>query len=68
MMNASCEGVLMKNLEECMQQEVVTSPMTIGAPCNTDLSTEDGCAVTPLNGKPKQEPHAWHHINKSMLA
>ena len=30
-MSASCEGVLMKNLEACTQQGVATSPTSIGA-------------------------------------
>ena len=38
-MSISCEGVLMKALETCMQQGGATSLMTIGAPCNADLST-----------------------------
>ena len=46
LMTASCEGVLMKNLETYMQQGVATSPMTIGAPCNADLPTVEGCATT----------------------
>ena len=50
MMSASCEGVLMKNLEACMQQ-VATLVMTIGAPCNTDLPLVEGCTTTPLTSK-----------------
>ena len=34
--SASCEGVLMDNLEACMQQGIATSSMAIGAPCNKD--------------------------------
>ena len=36
-MSASCEGVLIENLEACMQQGVATSPTTIGAPYNVQL-------------------------------
>ena len=45
-MSASCEGVLVENLEACMQG-LATSPTTIGAPCNVDLRTVEGCATTP---------------------
>ena len=46
MMSASCESVLMENLQACMQQEMTTSPMTIGALCNVDLSMVKECATS----------------------
>ena len=46
-MSINYEGVLMRNLEACMQQAIATSPMTIGASSNIDLYIVDGCATTP---------------------
>ena len=48
LMSASYEGVLMKNLEACMQQGVATLPTTVGAPCIAYLSMVEGCATTPF--------------------
>ena len=46
--SASCESVLMENLEACMQQGIAISPTTIEVPCNTDLPNVEECATTPL--------------------
>ena len=48
-MSASYEGVLMENLETCMQQGIATSPMIIGALCNVDLPIVEGCAIALLS-------------------
>ena len=45
-MSVSCGGVLMENLEACIQQGVATLPTTIGTPCIADPSMMDGCATT----------------------
>ena len=42
MMSASCQGVLIENLNACMQQRVATSPTTIGPPYNVDLLMVEG--------------------------
>ena len=50
-MSVSCGGMLMKNFEAYMQQGVVTSPMTIEAFYNANLSTIKECATTSLTFK-----------------
>ena len=47
-MSVSCRGVLMENLEACMQQGVSTSPIILEAFINVDLSIVEGFATTPL--------------------
>ena len=49
MMSVSCKGMLMKNLETCMEQRVVTSPTSIEARCNVNLSIVEECVITPLS-------------------
>ena len=39
----------MENLEASIQQGVASSPTIIGALCNVDLLTIEGCATTPLS-------------------
>ena len=46
-MSAICKGVLMENLEACMQQGVATTRTAIGAGCIADVPTGEGCATTP---------------------
>ena len=47
-MSTNCKGVLIENLEACMQQGVTTSTTTTKAPCNADLPMIEKYATTPL--------------------
>ena len=49
--NVNCKGVLIKNLEACMQQGVATLPMVVEALHNANLFTIERCATIPLTFK-----------------
>ena len=51
--STSFRGVLIENLEACMQQRVATSPTTIGALSNMDLSMVEEFATALLKWRYK---------------
>ena len=50
MMSISCRGVLIENLEACMQQGVAISPTSGGVPRNVNLPTVEERATIPWKG------------------
>ena len=48
-MSVGYKGVLMENLEACMQHRIATSLTTIGIPYNVDFFMVEGCATFLLS-------------------